>query len=106
MKTETMLHEGIESGFEKMKRMEDGSESKKVEVECVTKLIDREIEIKKAKDEKIAKIIQNTLSALGIILPLGVTTWGTVYTFRMEDDGLSPTTSMGRGFINRLFPRK
>ena len=106
MKTETMLREGIESGFEKMKRMEDGSESKKVEAECVTKLIDREIEIKKAKDEKIAKIIQNTLSALGIILPLGVTIWGTVYTFRMEDDGLSPTTSMGRGFINRLFPRK
>ena len=106
MKTETMLHEGIESGFEKMKRMEDGSESKKVEVVCVTKLIDREIEIKKAKDEKIDKIIRNTLSALGIILPLGVTIWGTVYTFRMEDDGLSPTTSMGRGFINRLFPRK
>ena len=89
-----------------MKRMEYGSESKKVEVECVTKLIDREIEIKRAKDEKIAKIIQNTLSALGVILPLGVTIWGTIYTFRMEDDGLSPTTSMGRGFINRLFRRK
>ena len=106
MKTETMLHEGRKAEKEKMKRMEDEKKKKKVEVECVTKLIDREIEIKKAKDEKIDKIIRNTLSALGIILPLGVTIWGTVYTFRMEDDGLSPTTSMGRGFINRLFPRK
>ena len=89
-----------------MKGLNPDSKKWKDEVVCVTKLIDREIEIKKAKDEKIDKIIRNTLSALGIILPLGVTIWGTVYTFRMEDDGLSPTTSMGRGFINRLFPRK
>ena len=121
------LRDVIQSELEELKDMEVGSDEYKTTVDGVTKLTDRVIELEKLNIEKQDKaenrkndqdlklkqmeedkkdrLIKNCLSAAGIILPLGLTVWGTYKTFEFEKEG-TVTTMMGRGFINKLFPKK
>lgn len=80
------------------------------------KLIDRKIELYKAeseqlfreqqlKDDKKDRLIKNIISAAGVALPLLVTIWGTKVSLKFEEEGTF-TTIMGRGFINKLLPKK
>lgn len=60
---------------------------------------------KQAKEERRKTIVNIVLTSLGIIIPTGVTIWGTYKTLKFEETG-TITTAMGRGFIQRLFPKK
>ena len=124
---ETLLHEEIQDGFDALSRMERGTETHKTTVDEVAKLFDKAIEIEKlemeAKEREKAREIEaslkraqmeedrkdrrvkNGIAIGGIVLPLAVTIWGTFKTFRFEETG-TVTTMMGRGFINKLIPKK
>ena len=113
---ETLLHEEIQDGFDALSRMERGTETHKTTVDEVAKLCDKAIEIEKleieAKEREKAREedrkdrrVKNGIAIGGIVLPLAVTIWGTFKTFRFEETG-TVTTIMGRGFINKLIPKK
>lgn len=124
---ETLLHEEIQDGFDALSRMERGTEIHKTTVDEVAKLFDKAIEIEKieieAKDKSKAREIEaslkraqmeedrkdrrfkNGIALGGIVLPLAVTIWGTLKTLKFEEEG-TVTTMMGRGFINKLIPKK
>ena len=124
---ETLLHEEIQDGFDALSKMERGTEIHKTTVDEVAKLFDKAIEIEKIEIEakertkareieesiKLAQIeedrkdrrVKNGIAIGGIVLPLAVTIWGTFKTFRFEETG-TVTTIMGRGFINKLIPKK
>ena len=124
---ETLLHEEIQDGFDALSKMERGTETHKTTVDEVAKLFDKAIEIEKlemeAKEREKAREIEaslkraqmeedrkdrrvkNGIAIGGIVLPLAVTIWGTFKTFRFEETG-TVTTIMGRGFINKLIPKK
>ena len=127
MKNEQLLHDEIESEFECLKELEVGTEQYKVTVDELVKLVDRAIEIdklnleaeEKAKnrekdndfkqqqmeEERKDRLIRNCISAAGIVIPSLLTIWGTLKTFKFEQDG-TVTTMIGRGFINKLLPKK
>jgi hypothetical protein len=116
MNIETLLNEEIESEFECLKELEAGSEEYKVTVDGLTKLVDRAIEIDKlniehdekedlAKEERKERWIKHGINIASIVIPTLVTIWGTKASFRFEKEG-TITTIMGRGFINKLIPKK
>lgn len=127
MNIETLLYDEIETEFEKLRTTEPGSEKYKVTVDGLTKLMDRAIEMErvnndcedKAKtreseelmkqqqllDDKKDRLIKNIIGAAGVVLPLLVTIWGTKVSLKFEEEGTF-TTIMGRGFINKLLPKK
>ena len=124
---ETLLHEEIQDGFDALSKMERGTEIHKTTVDEVAKLFDKAIEIEKieieAKEKAKAREIEaslkraqmeedrkdrrvkNGIALGGIVLPLAVTIWGTFKTLKFEEEG-TVTTIMGRGFINKLIPKK
>ena len=124
---ETLLHEEIQDGFDALSRMERGTEIHKTTVDEVAKLFDKAIEIEKieieAKEKAKAREIEaslkraqieedrkdrrvkNGIAIGGIVLPLAVTIWGTFKSLKFEEEG-TVTTIMGRGFINKLIPKK
>ena len=124
---ETLLHEEIQDGFEALSKMERGTETHKTTVDELAKLFDKAIEIEKieveAKERDKAREIEaslkraqmeedrkdrrvkNGIAVGGIVLPLAVTIWGTFITLQFEESG-TITTMMGRGFINKLIPKK
>lgn len=124
---ETLLHEEIQDGFDALSRMERGTEIHKTTVDEVAKLFDKAIEIEKIEIEAKEKAksreieaslkraqmeedrkdrkLKNGIAIGGIVLPLAVTIWGTFKTLKFEEEG-TVTTMMGRGFINKLIPKK
>ena len=122
-----LLDEEIQVEFEKLSKLEVGSESHKAAVDGLTKLVDRAVEIDKTEMENATKIeaqnIENDLKALqikednrdrwvrngiaiaGIVIPSVITVWGTLKSFKFEETG-TVTTILGRGFINKLLPKK
>ena len=122
-----LLDEEIQVEFEKLSKLEVGSESYKATVDGLTKLVDRAVEIDKTEMENATKIeaqnIENDLKALqikednrdrwvrngiaiaGIIVPSVLTVWGTLKSFKFEETG-TVTTILGRGFINKFLPKK
>lgn len=123
MKFEKMLHDEIESEFECLQDIEFGSDEykagidgvgklidkaidlKRVEADCENKSKDLELRIQQAKDENKNQWIKDGISIAGIVVPTLVTIWGTVKTFKFEEEG-SITTNIGRGFIQKLLPKK
>ena len=124
---ETLLNEEICSELEELKKMELGTEEYKTTVDGLAKLVDKTMDFKKfefesnekviareneedfkadqMKNEKKDNIIRNVLTAAGIVIPTAVTIWGTLKTFKFEEEG-TVTTMLGRGFINKLLPKK
>ena len=123
MKIKETLYKEIEDELQALNEIEVGTDEYKASVDGVTKLLDRAIEIEKheaemkeREAERIAKniqvaeeqkdrVVKNYISAGGVVLPLLVTIWGTLKSFQFEKDG-TVTTIMGRGFINKLLPKK
>ena len=117
------LYQEIEEEFQVLSEIKVGTDEYKTSVDGLTKLLDRAIEIEKheaemkeREAERIAKniqvaeeqkdrVVKNYISAGGVVLPLLVTIWGTLKSFKFEKDG-TVTTIMGRGFINKLLPKK
>lgn len=76
---------------------------KKIELERVkSEQLFREQQL---KDEKKDRLVKNIITGAGIVLPLAVTIWGTKVSLKFEEEGTF-TTIMGRGFINKLLPKK
>lgn len=127
MSMKTLLNEEIENEFKLLEKMQPGTEEYKTTVDGLTKLVDRAIEIDKANNENREKIelrefdeqfrliqagsesrdrlIKNCIAIAGIIIPSIITIWGTVKSIEFEKEG-TITTIMGRGFINKLLPKK
>ena len=127
MKVETMLHDEILNEFEELKKLEVGSDGYRAAVDGISKLLDRAIEYDKldaecnerslnrgfeedyklqlAEDEKRDRRIKNGVTIAGIVIPSIITIWGTIKSLNFEKEG-TVTTIMGRGFINKLLPKK
>lgn len=123
MEIKDLLRDEIKSELSSLEKMEIGSDQYKATVDGVGKLTDRVIELKKLeiesvdktiehdlkreqmKDEKKDRVVRNCISGAGIVIPVLVTIWGTVKSFEFEKEG-TITTTIGRGFINKLLPRK
>lgn len=116
MNIETKLHEELADELDFLRGMELGSEAYKVAVDGWTKLADRAIEMERLNsenaekerardDERKDRWIRHGLTAVGIVLPVVVTIWGTVKSFEFEKEG-TITTLMGKGFMNKLLPKK
>ena len=127
MNVETLLYDAIETDFETLASAKIGSEERRATVDELTKLMDRMIEMERVnndckdktevrendqavklqqlEDEKKDRLVKNIMGAAGIVLPLIVTIWGTKVSLKFEETG-SFTTIMGRGFIQKLLPRK
>lgn len=127
MRIETRLHEEIAKELEELGKMQLGTEEYKGTVDGVSKLMDRAIEIerldietqdkadarhteedlklKQMKDENKDRIVKNCISVLSFVVPTVVTIWGTIKSIEFEKEG-TITTIMGRGFINKLLPKK
>ena len=121
------LSEEIEKELEDLQRMKLGSDEHRTAVDELTKLVDRYNEMEKldgereekaanrliddefkaaqAKRDTVNKWIDHVIAIAGIVLPLVVTIWGTKASFRFEKED-SVTTIMGRGFVNKLLPKK
>lgn len=116
MDIEKILHDEIVFELEELKEMEPGTEKHKETIEGVTKLVDRAIEMDKlniehdekekqvARDEK-DRLIKNCIAVAGIVIPCLITVWGTCKSLEFEKEG-TITTIMGRGFVNKLIPKK
>lgn len=124
---ETLLEEEITREFRALSDLAPGNEDYKIAVEGLTKLTDRAIEIDKIKAERKEKreatnsenyyrtqqleadnkdrLVKNVLSAVSIIGGFALTVWGTKTSIKFEETG-TITTIMGRGFINKLLPKK
>lgn len=124
------LNEEISSELDALTKFDVGSDDYKTAVECISKLIDKQndidkIELEVAKHklserkdlDKMAKenelnennkknqLINYGITIGSILIPVFVTIWGTYKTFEFEKTG-TVTTIMGRGFINKLIPKK
>jgi hypothetical protein len=66
---------------------------------------DEAFKAKQIIEDRHKMIVNIVLTSLGIIVPTGLTVWGTYKTFKFEETG-TITTAMGRGFIGRLFGKK
>ena len=124
------LDKQIENELDALDEMEVGSDAYKITVDNVSKLIDKRNEMikieleqmkqysseqreternnkEKALDEYNRKnqLITHAISIGSIIIPVFVTIWGTYKTLKFEETG-TVTTIMGRGFINKLIPKK
>lgn len=127
MSIETLLQEEITDELEQLHKMKLGSDEYRGTVEGITKLMDRAIEmerfdlerrdkvegrqeendlkLRELNDERIDRLVKNTIAVVGIIVPTAVTIWGTIKSIEFEKEG-TITTIMGRGFINKLLPKK
>lgn len=127
MKIETLLHDEIENEFGELKKMQLGTDEYKTTVDGLTKLVDKAIELEKNNaehqehvesrkvendlkqqqidDEKKDRAKKNVIAVAGIVIPSVITVWGTLKSLKFEEEG-TVTTIMGRGFINKLLPKK
>lgn len=123
MSIQTLLNEEIKNEFEDLKKMELGSETYRATVDGLTKLVDRvielekidveqneayenrQVELSKIEDDRKDRWVRNILTGAGIIIPTAVTVWGTIKSINFEKEG-TITTIMGRGFIQKLLPKK
>lgn len=124
---ETLLYDEIETEFDRLSQLEPGTEQHKAAADTLAKLVDRAIELDKIesdckdreaareseqllkeqqmKDEKKDRLVKNIIGAAGVVLPLIVTVWGTKVSLKFEEEGTF-TSIMGRGFIQKLLPKK
>ena len=116
MRIEEMWDEDLVSEMEKLRTTPYDAKEYGAVSDTVAMLMDRKIEMEKFKseqqfreqqfaDEKKDRLIKNILGAAGVVLPLAVTIWGTKVSLKFEEEGTF-TTIMGRGFINKLLPKK
>lgn len=114
---ETKLHLEIEAELDKLDSIKDkNSDEYKAVLDGVTKLMDRAIEMEKLgnevertqqqmREDQKDRLVKNIIAVAGIVVPAVITVWGTVKSIKFEETG-TITTIIGRGFINKLLPKK
>ena len=127
MSNKTLLNDEIKNEIEGLSRLQVGTEEHKQAVDSVTKLmvqaneleksefekrekiesreIETELKLKQLEEDKKDRWVRNSIALAGVVLPLVVTIWGTKASFKFEETG-TITTTMGRGFLNKLLPKK
>lgn len=127
MSIKSLLDEEIRSEIEEISKIEVGSEKHKVSVDAIAKLLDKSIELEKLdaeaqekyesriaeqdlkreqiKNEKRDSIVKSVLTGVSVIGGFGLTVWGTCKSLKFEETGVV-TSIMGRGFIQKLLPKK
>ena len=127
MNIENQLRVEIANELTELGKLQLGSEEYRGTVDCITKLMDRALEMEKLNadihdrefvrenendlkqkmfaDERRDRLVKNCLTAAGIVIPTIVTIWGTLKSIEFEKEG-TITTIMGRGFIQKLLPKK
>lgn len=122
-----LLDDVIINELKNLKDTKGETDEYKATVECVTKLMDRSIEIKKLtfdqtnklsrqviddkakvkqdEEDRKDRLIKNCISIAGIVIPALITIWGTLKSLKFEQDG-TVTSMAGRAFVSRLFPKK
>lgn len=134
MSTKTLLEEEIQSEIDEIGKLDVGSEKHKAASEALAKLLDKYNELEKTeieaqdkyddreaerehreaelafkekqlKHEKRDAIIKNILTGVTFVGGCALTIWGTKVSIKFEETG-SFTTIMGRGFIQKLLPKK
>ncbi len=112
----TKLHKEIDKRFEDLAGMDPASKEYSAAVDSVTKLMDRDIEIKKLemtetqnekqlKEDRKSRVVKNCIDVGAIVLPLAVTIWGAKASFKFEETG-TITTGIGRKFMDKLIFKK
>jgi hypothetical protein len=127
MRIEDLLNKEICKDLDALSAVDLGTDEYKIGTDAVGKLIDREIELrklkiesreriesrkaeeefktKKMKDDRIDRVVGYVLAIAGIVVPVCVTIWGTGVSLRFEEEG-TVTTTAGRNYFNRMFPKK
>lgn len=127
MRIEELLKNEICEDLENLRDIEFGSDEYKVGIDAVTKLIDREAELrrieverlekiesrkadeaykaKQIKENRVEKVIGYVISVAGILIPVAVKIWGTKVSLKFEEEG-TVTTTAGRNFFSELFSRR
>lgn len=127
MSIKALLEAEIQKEFEELSEMETGSDPYTKTVDGLAKLTDRAIEyhriaiedqdkvearnveydlkLKEMEEERRDRLIKNCLTGVSIVTGIGLTVWGTLKSLKFEETG-TVTTIMGRGFINKLLPKK
>lgn len=125
MEMRNLLIGEVQAELEALEQIEVGTKEHQTAVDCVTKLMDRCIEMDKLdiehqerveareeeqkfkmeqmKSEKRDRIFKNGIAVGSLVLPLGVTIWGVLKSFEFEKEG-TVTTIMGRGLVQKLLP--
>lgn len=124
---ERLLHEEIQNELKELAKMDVGSDEYKTAVDGIAKLmnlkmdrtkfeaecqektesrkLDVELKLKQMDEDRKGRIVRDVLTAMGIVIPAALAIWGTKASFEFEKEG-TITTIMGRGFINKLLPKK
>lgn len=127
MSIKSLLDEEIRSEIEEVSKIDVGSDRHKASVDSLAKLLDKHIELEKLdaeaqekyesriaeqdlkreqiKNEKRDSIVKNVLTGVSVIGGFGLTVWGTCKSLKFEETGVV-TSIMGRGFIQKLLPKK
>ena len=122
-----LLEEEIERQFNVLSDLDVNSEEYQTTLNNLVKLIDRsnesnkienehdekfrswesehKLKIEQINNDKKDRLFDHIVAAASIIVPTIVTIWGTKVSLKFEETG-SVTTIMGRGFINKLLPKK
>ena len=91
----------LENDYKEKVEARMSEEKEKAEARLSTQAI----ELQKLEEDRKDRLVKNAIGAAGIVLPLAVTIWGTKVSMAFEKED-SFTTIMGRGFINKLLPKK
>lgn len=127
MKIKTLLEEEIQKELQILSKAQVKSDEYKSVLDGITKLTGLVIEFEKVDNDKYDKediryneykvkhaelemerkdrLVKNCLTGASIVTGIGLTIWGTCVTFKFEETG-TITSSLGRGFINRILPKK
>ena len=127
MSIKTLLNDEIQSEIEELQKIAVGSEQHKVSVDAIAKLLDKSIELEKldaeaqerydsreadnelkwkqVENERKDQIVKNVLTGVSVIGGFALTIWGTCKSLKFEETGVV-TSIMGRGFIQKLLPKK
>lgn len=127
MEIKDLLYDELKGGLEEIKELNCGSKEygecvknisaladrliqiEKFEIEREDKLLssEKELEVKKseASNNKKIKFVDSAIALAGILVPSLITIWGTKVSLDFEKEG-TVTTVIGRGFLQKLLPRK
>lgn len=116
MTAKEVLEKKIETISNEMETMDVATVDYEAAAKTLALLMDRLIEIDKneseakmkiseAEETRFDHIVGHAINVLGIVTTTTLAVWGTKATFRFEEFGTA-TTVMGRGWFNKLLPKK
>ena len=127
MSVKRLLNDEIVSEIENLNKVPLGSEEHKIAADALAKLLDKSIEMDKLdleyqdkadsreaannlkrieiEEEKKDRRVKNILTGVSVVGGFAVTIWGAIKSLEVEKTG-TITTIMGRGFIQKLLPKK